>query len=280
MSHVITGNTVDRFIIREYHGVKPYPKSLIIPDIDYNKIDFHVILGFAHEKHNQNGKGTGDFFPDWQLDICGINSVKEIKEKYPKVKVLISIGGRDAGNSFDPIENEIWIHNAVESLKKIIQQNNADGIDICYDYIKTNEKVFSYCVGEVIKRLKDAEVINVVSIAPFHVTDNHYRLLYQTRPNYINWVDYQFYMQRIRTEHEFLNLFWSLTREYDPNKLLVGASTDPHDRDNVPLDRFVSTCTALVRCESLSGIFIWNANDYEKIALDILGVQINYKLHV
>lgn len=269
MSHV-TGNTVDRFIIREYHGVKPYPKSLIIPNIDYNKIDFHVILGFAHEHYNQNGKGTGKFYADWDLDICGIKSVKEIKEKYPKVKVLISIGGRDAENSFDPIDQEIWILNAVDSLRRIIEENNADGIDICYDCIKTEENVFSFCVGEVIGRLKDDEVIEVVSIAPFHVTHKYYKLLYQTRPNYINWVDYQFYMQPIRTEIEFLSLFWSLAWEYDPKKLLVGASTDPCDGGNVPRDVFRTSCTHLVRRNQLSGIFIWNANDYEKIALDIL----------
>jgi hypothetical protein len=289
MSHLITGNTVDRFILREYIGVKPYPKSFIFPDIDYNEIDFHVILAFAHETYNEDGKGTGKFYPDWDLDICGIPRVQDIKLKYPKVKVVLSIGGRDIQSvqdiikhkdipptkyPFSPIEKESWCDNAVDSLKKIIQDYTFDGIDILYDNINTNEEDFSNYVGDVIKRLKEEVGINVVSIAPSHETNEHYKLLYRDHSDDINWVNYQFYMQPNPTdETDFVDLIYvRLAREcYTFEKLLVGASTDPRDGRNVPLplDVFVASCSDLMKVQR-SGIFIWNANDYEKIARDII----------
>jgi hypothetical protein len=118
MSHLITGNTVDRFILREYIGVKPYPKSFIFPDIDYNEIDFHVILAFAHETYNEDGKGTGKFYPDWDLDICGIPRVQDIKLKYPKVKVVLSIGGRDIQSVQDIIKHKDPLLNILSLLLK------------------------------------------------------------------------------------------------------------------------------------------------------------------
>lgn len=266
---IIIHSAADRVIFREYIGLKPYPKRFEFPDIDNNKIDeFHVILAFAHETYN-DGKGTGNFYADWDPYICGIQFVKEIKDKYPNVKVIISIGGRDAEYPFNPIEKEYWCDNAVDSLKTIIQQNNFDGIDIFYDHINTNEKDFSNYVGDVINRLKKEVGIDVVSIAPFEGTDKHYKLLYKEHSDDINWVDYQFYMQPIPTETDFLKLLVSLAREYALEKLLIGASTDPRDGGNVPLDVFVKTCTDLVKRKSVRGIFIWNANDSEKIAQDI-----------
>ncbi|KEH15300.1 glycoside hydrolase family 18 protein, partial [Medicago truncatula] len=209
----------------------------------------------------------------WDLDICGIQSVKDIKQKCPNVKLVFSIGGRGTKYPFSPIEKNYWCDNAVDSLKTIIKQYNDifAGIDINYEHINTNdENDFSNYVGDVINRLKNEVGIDVVSIAPSHANDNYYKLLYSAHADDINWVDYQFYMQPIPTENEFLSLFLSLAREYALEKLLVGASTDPRDGGNVPLDVFVQTCTNLIKHKSLSGIFIWNANDYEKIALDIL----------
>lgn len=58
-------------IFREYIGVKPnpitlddFPSEIINPLIT----EFHFILGFAKEVHDENGKGTGQFKPTWNMD--------------------------------------------------------------------------------------------------------------------------------------------------------------------------------------------------------------------
>lgn len=58
-------------IFREYIGVKPnpitlddFPSEIINPLIT----EFHFILGFAKEGHDDNGKGTGEFKPTWNMD--------------------------------------------------------------------------------------------------------------------------------------------------------------------------------------------------------------------
>lgn len=111
----------------------------------------------------------------------------------------------------------------------------------------------------------------MVSIAPSYETDKYYNLLYSAHPDDINWVNFQFYRQPITftTEAEIFELFCSLSEKYDPKKSLAGASTDPRDAGNVSLDVF-RIFIDLVKRKKLSGIFIWNANDLEKIALAML----------
>ncbi|KEH17681.1 putative chitinase [Medicago truncatula] len=272
MSHLIIGdNAVDPFIFREYIGVKPYPASL--NNFPYEIIiakHFHFILGFANDSYNEEGKGTGNFNANWNSDFFGPQNVMALKRKYPHVKVVISIGGRDANFPFFPAAREEWCGNAVDSLKEIIRSYNdcsvednilIDGIDIFYDYINTNEKDFSNYVGDVINRLKKEVRIDVVSIAPSHETHKHYKELYLACTDDINWVNYQFYMQPIPSKNDFLNLFLNLAKEYDSNKLLVGGSSDPSDANNFKREVFIEGCKELVKKRLIRGIFIWNAND-------------------
>jgi len=264
-------------IFREYFGVKPDTKPFEIPSdiVNSREIEeFHFILGFAHETYGEDGKGTGNFNASWNLDFFDKQRVKGIKDNHPNVKVYISIGGHDDGDTkypFSPIGKVYWCYNAVESLKKIIQLYNGsdascchnliDGIDINYEHINTDDvQDFSNYVGDVITGLKKEVGIDVVSIAPSHETHKHYKALYLACTDNIKWVSYQFYLQTLPTKDEFVNLFGSLSKEYAPKKLLVGASTDPRDAGNLSHDVFLQGCTDLVKNKSLSGIFIWNAN--------------------
>ncbi|XP_058727864.1 chitinase 2-like [Vicia villosa] len=271
---------MSKLIFREYIGVKPSSTNLhdFPTDIINSKIsDFHFILGFASEGY-ENGKGNGIFKEAWDVEFFGLEKVKKLKENNPKVKVVISIGGRDVETPFDPAEEEIWIRQAVNSLKAIIQKykndsnpnrNLIDGIDINYQHIaeSTTESLFSHCLGEVITKLKrDSDLnIDVVSIAPSEKNQSHYRRLYWDNAKMINWVDYQFYNQikTISSPAEFVELYNNVANEYGPNKVLPGVSTDPDDTKNTKISRenFIAGCILLKQSSTLPGVFFWNAND-------------------
>lgn len=272
---IIGDNDVNPVIFREYIGVKSYPDSLnnFPADIIGRHIpEFHFILGFAHETY-VDGKGTGIFNASWKIPFFSPDNVDVLKNNHRNVKVVISIGGRDTKYPFHPAHKLEWCDNAVESLKKIFQLYNRtnscynliDGIDINYEYIHpdVSEEDFSYCIGDVIKRLKKDVGIDVVSIAPSHETQKHYKTLYLARTNDINWVNYQFYIDTLKSKDEFVNLFLNLSDEYGSKKLLAGASTDPADAGKGKLSRedFLEGCVDLHSTQSLRGIFIWNAND-------------------
>jgi len=249
-------------IFREYIGVKT--SSLhIFPDIINPDVkQFHFILGFAKDTYDAEGKGNGNFYVDWNRDFSPQN-VMALKIKYPNVKVVISIGGRDADCPFFPAAKEEWWRNAVDSLKEIIRSYNdlIDGIDINYVTVKSSDADFSYCIGKVIEKLK--QLVNVVSIAPSLPSQSPYQTLYLDKSGDIDYVDYQFYIQKINSKEEFEKLFHRLSQSgvYPPQKLLVGGSTDTSDADNFKREDFLEGCKDLVDKELLRGIFIWNAND-------------------
>ncbi|XP_045792287.1 chitinase 2-like [Trifolium pratense] len=269
-------------IFREYIGVKPPSKSLVdypTEIINSNIKEFHFILGFANEQYvndsNYNKKGTGSFKESWNVDFFGPDKVRILKETYANVKVVISIGGRDSKTPFDPLTGlEKWSKEAVNSLKRIIGKyksssgdNTIDGIDINYQHIHGSDSDpdrFANYLGRVITELKnDTDLrINVVSIAPSHNNDTHYRNLYSENKDNINWVDYQFYNNPhvISTYEEFLNLYNKAADDYCREKVLPGLSTDPAD-DKMPWEIFIGGCILLKQQSKLPGIFIWNAND-------------------
>lgn len=275
-SRQIKDSDVKPIIFREYIGVKPYPDTLhnFPTDIINSKIhQFHFILGFATETYDDSGKGTGVFNPSWNVHFFSPEKVKELKQNHKNVKVVISIGGRGDKHPFNPASKVEWPDNAVNSLKKIIQQYNEvkdpwsfniiDGIDINYEYITSDGGDFSSGVGDVIKRLKeDTDLsVDVVSIAPSKPVNSKYHTLFLARHDYIDWVDYQFYFETLKSKDEFKNLFLSLSDVYGSKKLLAGASTDPDDAGKISREDFLEGVIDLLDAESLRGIFIWNAND-------------------
>ncbi|KAJ1438714.1 Glycoside hydrolase family 18, catalytic domain [Sesbania bispinosa] len=241
-------------IFREYIGVKPYPDNLnnFPEDIINPKIsEFHFILGFATEDYDQEGKGTRYFKRTWNYDYFSPDKVRELKKKYGNVKVIISIGGRHTDSSkypFNPAKKELWSDQAIDSLKEVIADydgekdecgcnNVIDGIEINYEEIKCTDTDFAHYIGKVIKELKKQEYLD-----------------------YINWVDYQFYNQKVSSKDEFVNLFRELSNEYQ-GKLLAGFSTDPNDTGKISREVFLEGCSELIHRKLLPGIFVWDAND-------------------
>jgi hypothetical protein len=283
MAHSQIDAVVDPIIFREYIGVKDFPDSL--DDFPGNIINddipqFHFILGFGREDYDKDGKGTGNFRRTWNFDSFSPAKIVKLKEDHTNVKVIISIGGYGKEYPFDPIETSIWITKAQESIKVLIQdyenylKDNTncgcdiiiDGIDINYDHINSDKSVFSTCIGKVIKKLKNdshvSKSMKVVSIAPTELVQTHYAQLYSDYKKYISWVDYKFYDQTLTTADAFVSLYNQLLTDYGTEvKLLAGVSTDPDSDTKTKREVFVEACTSLLKTASLSGIFVWNANN-------------------
>ncbi|XP_058727861.1 chitinase 2-like [Vicia villosa] len=253
-----------KLIFREYST--DFPIEIIRPGIE-----FHLILGFASEEYNEDGKGNGNFIETWDLEYLGPDKVKDFKKNNPNVKVVISLGGRDVETPFYPAEETVWTRQAVKSLKVLIGKYNnesgsiIDGIDINYDTIKTSNELFVNCIGQVITILKnDANLnINVVSIAPSEKNEFLYRDLYQANKANINWVDYQFNKQEktVSTVKDFAVIYNNLIKDYPPNKVLPGTSTDPNN-NKIPWEIFIAGCIQLRNHSKLLGIFIWKAKGF------------------
>jgi hypothetical protein len=279
INDVVIKDVVNPIIFREYIGVKDYPDNFTFPtQIINDKIpNFHFILGIATEDYDLKGKGTGNFQRTWDDEHFGAKQVKSLKDAHSKVKVVISIGGRGPKLPFNPAANEIWIENATTTIKKIItdykhQDFNdgcgcnviIDGIDINYEVVESNDGDFAHCIGKLITNVKDDFPRDrFVSIAPSDVSSKHYKRLYQEYPDEIDFVDYQFYNQKVSSKDDFVKLFRALAaNDYDINKLLAGYSTDFRDpHGEFKQEDFIEGCKSLVRKKLLKGVFLWNAND-------------------
>lgn len=253
-------------IFREYIGAKPESGLNGFPVIINPKVkEFHFVLSFATEGYNETTKkGNGIFSPDWDHSIYNAESIQKLKNKYKNAKVVISIGGRGSQNTFDPAEKLLWLSNAKDSIKKILNGLQLiDGIDVYYENIvATND--FVHTIGELIKSLKTDGHIKVASIAPSVAVQPQYKNLYQsTYGDYIDWVDYQFYYQKVANKDDFVNLYNNLSIDY-PRILLAGFSTDPSDADRISREVFLEGCQDLLTGKLLPGISVWNAEDSDR----------------
>ncbi|WVZ20521.1 hypothetical protein V8G54_007843 [Vigna mungo] len=261
-------------IFREYIiGSKDVPSIEGFPvEIINKKIpQFHFILAFASEDYveDASGKkqGKGNFRTTWNVTKFSAKKIRELKEEYEGVKVVISLGGRGTDFPFNPKDKEIWIDNAKKSLNEIISvlykfhlETVIDGIDINYEHIESSEDEFAYSIGKVIDYLQTTITSGlVVSIAPSKPVLPHYQQLFKANPNRIHWVNYQYYDQKVPSTHEFVNLHQTLIDTFGVDKLLAGFSTDPNNKGNISLEVFVEGVLQLIASGSLAGIFVSDA---------------------
>lgn len=186
-------------------------------------IDFHFILSFAIDADSSGNPQNGTFSPYWSSTLTP-KAVKSIKSIYSNVKVLASLSGWSLGQKvlswYNPHDQNLWISNAFFSLKSIIETYGLDGIDIDYERFPKHHESFAYCIGEVIARLKKKGVISVATIAPFYTTVIPYIELYTRYGDHIDYVNYQFYTDKVKTPETYLEAFRNRTQQFDKNKVL------------------------------------------------------------
>lgn len=95
---------------------------------DYSKIT-QVIYSFGHTD------SLGNFTANRSKDSAALNSFKNIKAKYPQLKILISMGGW-GGCRFcsDVFASEAYTKQFAATTKKYLDDFNLDGIDLDWEY--------------------------------------------------------------------------------------------------------------------------------------------------
>ncbi|KAK4256789.1 hypothetical protein QN277_006470 [Acacia crassicarpa] len=188
-------------------------------------IDFHFILGFAIDANISGNAQNGKFSPYWAETLTP-DSVAAIKARHSNVKVLASLAGWSLQDKvirwYDPTDPHLWISNAFSSLKSLETTYHLDGIDIDYEIFHTqsNYTTFAFCIGELITLLKNQSVISIATIAPYHLTVVPYIELFKDYNNVIDYVNHQFYTDKVLTPLLYLDDYKIRAVQFDKNKLL------------------------------------------------------------
>ncbi|OMO57126.1 2S globulin [Corchorus capsularis] len=206
----------------EYIGATGVPVKFDSVPIE-DGIDFHFILSFAIDSDPSGNAQNGKFSPYW-ADTLTPESVANIKNQHPNVKAMASLSGWSIGNKvlrwYNPQNTQLWISNAFSSLKSLIEEYHLDGIDIDYENFPQRNSSFAYCIGELITLLKNQSVISVATIAPFHTTTVPYIELFDNYGDVIDFVNYQFYTDKVRQPKGYLRAFELRADQFDKDKLL------------------------------------------------------------
>ncbi|XP_047334807.1 chitinase 2-like [Impatiens glandulifera] len=264
-------------VMMEYIGATGKPVTFDAVPINDN-IDFHFILSFAIDADQLGNPQNGTYSPYWSSTLTPL-SVMEIKSRHPNVKALASLSGWSINNKtlrwYKPINPQIWIKNAFTSLKNLTETYHLDGIDVDYETFSKRDNSFAYCIGELISLLKNQSVISVATISPFYSTVIPYIELFREYKEVIDYVNYQFYTDNVKTAVGYLQAFKRRTGEFSLDKVL--ASYEVRGR-GIQGDAFFDALKLLERNGyNVSGIMIFSADAsasngyyYEKKSQDFL----------
>ncbi|XVE86546.1 hypothetical protein DITRI_Ditri18aG0041800 [Diplodiscus trichospermus] len=267
----------DGKVMMEYIGATGVPVKFDSVPIE-DGIDFHFILSFAIDADPSGNAQNGKFSPYW-LDTLTPKSVAAIKKSHPNVKALASLSGWSLGDKvlrwYNPVDVQLWISNAFSSLKSIAEEYHLDGIDIDYENFPKHNSTFAYCIGELISLLKNQSVISIATIAPFHTTTTPYIELFENYGDVIDFVNYQFYTDKVRKPKGYLEAFKLRAGQFDKDKLLPSYEVNGR---GIQGDAFFDALTLLGETGfTVNGVMIFSADAssssnyyYEKKSQDFL----------
>jgi hypothetical protein len=146
------------------------------------------------------------------------------------VKALASLSGWSIGKTvlrwYDPLDPQLWISNAFSSLQSLVTKYHLDGIDIDHENFPKRNSTFAYCIGELITMLKNQSAISIATISPFYTTVTPYIELYKNYGSVIDYVNHQFYTDKVRTPKGYLEAFRLRAEQFDRDKLLPSYEID------------------------------------------------------
>ncbi|CAI0376822.1 unnamed protein product [Linum tenue] len=175
-------------------------------------IDFHFILGFAIDADSSGTPLNGEFKPYW-ADTLSPESISSLKAQHgPSVKVMASLSGWSLGGKVLR-----WTRPNNQSFYHL------DGVDVDYENFgrgKGDIESFAFCIGELIAQLKRENSISVASIAPFHTTVAPYAALFRRYGGLVDYVNYQFYTDKVRNPVAYLAAFRLRAGQFGKEKLL------------------------------------------------------------
>ncbi|XP_028766025.1 chitinase 1-like [Neltuma alba] len=246
----------------EYIGATGAPVTFDLVPVEEG-IDFHFILSFAIDADLSGNAQNGKFSPYWAETLTP-DSVAAIKARRSNVKVLASLAGWSLRDKvirwYDPTDPHLWVSNAFSSLKSPATTYHLDGIDIDYEKFPTqrNYTTFAFCIGQLITLLKNQSVISVATIAPYHLTAVPYIELFKDYNNVIDYVNHQFYTDKVLTPLRYLEDFKIRALQFDKNKLLPSYEVNGR---GIQGDEFFATLSLLEQHGfEVNGVMIFSAD--------------------
>ncbi len=116
-------------VVVYYTSWSRYARKFYVSDIPWENVT-DVLYAFL--KPNENGSVT---LYDTYADPLNLEEMKKYKEKYPAVKVLVSVGGWTLSTYFSDIAaNQTKRFRFAESVLNIIRKYDLDGVDIDWEY--------------------------------------------------------------------------------------------------------------------------------------------------
>ncbi|KAK1407003.1 hypothetical protein QVD17_38613 [Tagetes erecta] len=260
MATILSLQLCDGKVIMEYIGATGKPVTF--DDVPIKSgIDFHFILSFAIDADASGTPQNGKFSPYWSPTLTA-SSVAAVKQKHPNVKALASLSGWSLGSTtlrwYKPENSQIWVTNAFNSLKSIIKTYHLDGIDIDYEIFPKHNESFSYCIGELITYLKNQSVISIATISPYRLTTLPYIKLFEDYGGVIDYVNHQFYTDKVKTTEAYLEDYRLRTTEFDAEKMLPSYEIDGR---GIQGDLFFDALRILVENGfEINGIMLYSAD--------------------
>lgn len=206
----------------EYIGATGTPITFDAVPIE-DGIDFHFILGFAIDADPSGQTQNGTFSPYW-VDTFNPSLGCSHQGQHSNVNALASLSGWSLGQKvirwYDPVEPQIWISNAFSSLRSIVIKYHLDGIDIDHENLPKHNSTFANCIGELITMLKNRSAISIATIAPFYTTAIPSIELFKNYGSVIDYVNHQFYTDKVSTPKGYLEAFRLRAEQFEKNKLL------------------------------------------------------------
>ncbi|CAN6703436.1 unnamed protein product [Malus baccata var. baccata] len=168
---------------------------------------------------------------------------------------------------YNPINPKKWVSNAVSSLGSIITTYHLDGIDIDYENFPNPKRSnslssFAFCIGELITGLKNKGLISVASIAPFYSTTAPYVQLFDGYAHVIDYVNHQFYTDKVTTTKGYLQAFKLRAAQFGKEKFLPAYEVDGR---GIQGDAFLDALTLLqTNGFEINGVLIFSADAASK----------------
>ncbi|XP_057852703.2 chitinase 2-like [Cryptomeria japonica] len=229
-------------------------------------LDFYFIYGFAIDADTEGNYNDGVFLPYWTSTLTP-QALQGVQERHPKVKAMASLAGWSVYTNqgkdkviawYNPKDPNKWVDNAFNSLSQLIKDNHLDGIDIDYENFPVGKNnTFAYCIGELIKRLKNSGVINTATIAPYYKTVGPYIELFQKYGSFIDYVNHQFYTDKVIAPVKFVNDFVMRASQFDPAKLLPSYEVDGR---GIQGEGFFTALGLIQKNFTVNGIMIFSAD--------------------
>ncbi|KAK3442204.1 hypothetical protein EUGRSUZ_B02432 [Eucalyptus grandis] len=158
---IYTTNAANTKLFHEYIGAES--DTIQLSDVPVNpEVEFHFILAFAIDYVSEDNPSptSGKFNVFWETNHLIPSDIASFKQKHPKVKFAVSLGGDSIGRCkafFDPKSTNSWVQNAISSLTGMIKEYHLNRIDIDYEHFKASPSVFADCIGAASNKAQEKQ---------------------------------------------------------------------------------------------------------------------------